>query len=152
MPPKSSKIHLIIAIIAISSSSTYATQTREEAPRFEARANSLTLPAILKDGTAQITSLTQQINRVVVFNTTLKAEPSYVDSLLTQVGAVIDNTGVQINQIGKQPFDQISGGLTESDIKYITTDFLTAVALSVNAPQSIAGAYPELQQSVAQLL
>ncbi|KAG8916919.1 hypothetical protein FRC01_002781 [Tulasnella sp. 417] len=122
---KSFKTYLISFTIILSSPFAYATPAEEGIPRFESRADGLTLPAILQNGAAKITSLTQQINRVVVFNTTLKAEPSYVNSLLTQVGAVIDNTGIQINQIGKQPFDQISGGLTESDIKYITTDFYT---------------------------
>ncbi|KAG9042798.1 hypothetical protein FS837_010387 [Tulasnella sp. UAMH 9824] len=115
---------------------------------FEARASSLTLPAIFKNATAQVTLLTQQLNRVIVFNSTLKAEPSYVTSVLTQVQGVINNTGAQVNQIGQLPFDQISGGLTQSDIQYISTDFITAVATSLNAPQSVAAAYPEIQKSI----
>ncbi|KAG8939194.1 hypothetical protein FRC04_006834 [Tulasnella sp. 424] len=141
----STKISLIAFLTAIGSPSTHAAE-------FEPRASSLTLPDILKNGTSQITSLTRKINSVIVYNDTLKADPSYVGSLLDQVGAAIDNTGAQINQIGKQPFDQISGSLTQSDIQYITTDYVTAVALSINAPQSIAGAYPEIQQGVNQLL
>ncbi|KIO19231.1 hypothetical protein M407DRAFT_31122 [Tulasnella calospora MUT 4182] len=131
----------IVALLAVLSSFVAASE-------FDARASSLTLPAIFKNATAQVTSLTQQLNRVIVFNSTLKAEPSYVTSVLTQVQGVINNTGAQINQIGKLPFDQISGGLTQSDIQYISTDFVTAVAVSVNAPQSVAAAYPEIRQSI----
>ncbi|KAG8945554.1 hypothetical protein FRC04_000688 [Tulasnella sp. 424] len=142
------KIQVFALLAVLNSSVAYGGQVGEGASPFEARASTLTLPDIFKNGTAQVISLGQKLRNVIVFNNTLKAEPAYVQSVLTQVNAVIDNTAAQINQIGKLPFDQISEGLSESDIQYISTDFLNAVAVSVTAPQSIAAAYPEIQKGI----
>ncbi|KIO23817.1 hypothetical protein M407DRAFT_214054 [Tulasnella calospora MUT 4182] len=140
MFPSHTRIQLF-SILAVLSSSVAASDV-------DARATSQTLPDIFKSATSQIASLTQQINRSIVFNKTLTAEPTYVESLLGQVGQVVTKAGDQVNQIGKLPFDQISGGLTQSDIQYLSTDFLTAVVLSVNAPKSVVTQYPEIQKSI----
>ncbi|KAG8945552.1 hypothetical protein FRC04_000686 [Tulasnella sp. 424] len=142
------KFQLVSLVAVLSSSVAYAGQIGKGAIALDARASSLTLPDIFKNGTAQITAITEELQSVIVFNNTLNADPSYVGALLTKVETVVNSTSDQFSQIGKLPFDQISGGLTESDIQYITTDFFTAVALSVVAPQSIAAAYPEIQQSI----
>ncbi|KAG8896111.1 hypothetical protein FRC01_011999 [Tulasnella sp. 417] len=131
----------LVAVLAILSSSVAASD-------LDARASALTLPDIFKNATAQVTSLSKQLQRAIVFNSTLNAEPAYVQSVLSQVDAVIGNTAAQISQVGKLPFDQVSGGLSESDIQYVSTDFLTAVGVSLVAPQSIAEKYPEIQKSI----
>ncbi|KAG8921107.1 hypothetical protein FRC01_000412 [Tulasnella sp. 417] len=131
----------LFAVIAVICSAVAASE-------LDARANTLTLPDIFKNATAQVTSLRQQLQRAIVFNTTLNTEPDYVRSVLSQVNAVIGNTAGQINQIGKLPFDQISGGLSESELQYVSTDFLTAVGVSLIAPQSVTEKYPELQESI----
>ncbi|KIO23812.1 hypothetical protein M407DRAFT_26741 [Tulasnella calospora MUT 4182] len=136
----STKTQLLAVLVALSSSVA--------ASDLDARASTLTLPDIFKNATAQVTSLRQQLQRAIVFNSTLNAEPAYVQSVLSQVDAVIGNTAAQINQIGKLPFDQVSGGLTESDIQYVSTEFLTAVSVSLIAPQSVAEKYPEIQKSI----
>ncbi|KAG8892148.1 hypothetical protein FRC00_012574 [Tulasnella sp. 408] len=135
-----SKIQLF-SILAVLSSLVAASDV-------DARAANPTLPDIFKSATSQVTSLTQQINRSIVFNKTLTAEPSYVQSLLGQVQTVVTKAGDQVNQIGKLPFDQISGGLSQSDIQYLSSDFLTAVVLSLNAPKSVVSQYPEIQKSI----
>ncbi|KAG8945559.1 hypothetical protein FRC04_000693 [Tulasnella sp. 424] len=140
------KIQLFALLAAISSSVAYAGPV--EASAFETRAGALTLPAIFKNATTQVEGLRQKLQRSIVFNTTINGDPQSVQSALTQINAVIGNTAAQINQIGKLPFDQISGGLSQSDIQYISIDFLNAVAVSVVAPQSIAAAYPEIQRNI----
>ncbi|KAG9024301.1 hypothetical protein FS837_005420 [Tulasnella sp. UAMH 9824] len=140
----STKTQLAVVLAVISPAVT--------ASELNARASSLTLPDIFKNATAQVTSPRQQLQRTlagaIVFNSTLNAEPDYVRSVLSQVNAVIGNTAGQINQIGKLPFDQISGGLSESELQYVSTDFLTAVGTSLIAPQSVTAKYPELQESI----
>ncbi|KAG8897222.1 hypothetical protein FRC01_011429, partial [Tulasnella sp. 417] len=64
------------------------------------------------------------------------------------VQTVVTKAGDQVNQIGKLPYDQISGGLSQSDIQYLSSDFLTAVVLSVNAPKSVVTQYPQIQKSI----
>ncbi|KAG8945551.1 hypothetical protein FRC04_000685 [Tulasnella sp. 424] len=142
------KFQLVSLVAALSSSVAYAGHVGEGAIALDARASSLTLPDIFTNGTAQVKAITQQLQRFIVFNNTLNADPSSVEALLTKVQTVVNSTSTQINQIGKLPFDQISGGLTQSDIQYVSTDFVTAVALSVVAPQSIAATYPEIQKSI----
>ncbi|KIO23809.1 hypothetical protein M407DRAFT_26737 [Tulasnella calospora MUT 4182] len=129
----STKIQLV-AVLAVISSAAAASE-------LDPRASTLTLPDVFKNATAQVTSLRQQLQRAIVFNTTLNTEPDYVRSVLSQVNAVIGNTAAQVNQIGKLPFDQISGGLSESELQY-------AVGVSLIAPQSVTEKYPELQESI----
>ncbi|KAG8945558.1 hypothetical protein FRC04_000692 [Tulasnella sp. 424] len=140
------KIQLFTLLAIISSSVAYAEQV--EASAFEARAGALTLPAIFQNATTQVTALNLKLRPVIKFNETINGDPQIVQSVLAQINAVIGNTAAQINQIGKLPFDQISGGLSQSDIQYISTDFLNAVAVSVVAPQSIAAAYPGIQKNI----
>ncbi|KAG8941940.1 hypothetical protein FRC00_012120 [Tulasnella sp. 408] len=140
MVSSSTKIQFVVVLAALSSAVA--------ASDLDTRASTLTLPGIFKNATAQVTSLRQQLQRAIDFNSTLKAEPAYVQSVLSQVDAVIGNTAAQINQIGKLPFDQVSGGLTESEIQYGSTEFLTAVAVTLIAPQSVADKYPEIQKSI----
>ncbi|KIO23804.1 hypothetical protein M407DRAFT_9236 [Tulasnella calospora MUT 4182] len=150
----SAKIQLV-AVLAVISSAAVASE-------LDPRASTLTLPDIFTNATAQVTSLRQQLQRAIVFNTTLNTGPDYVQSVLSQVNAVIGNTAAQVNQIGKLPLDQISGGLSESELQYVSTDFLTAslpllllwnlhltaVGVSLIAPQSVTEKYPELQESI----
>ncbi|KAG8945557.1 hypothetical protein FRC04_000691 [Tulasnella sp. 424] len=142
----SAKIQLFALLAVLSSSVAYAGPV--EASAFEARASALTLPDIFKNATSQVTPLRDALRKVITFNTTIDGDPQFVQSVLAQINAVIGNTAAQVNQIGQLPFDQISGGLSQSDILYISTDFLDAVAVSIVAPQSIAAAYPEIQKNI----
>ncbi|KAG8894626.1 hypothetical protein FRC00_008656, partial [Tulasnella sp. 408] len=83
----SAKVQLV-AVLALLSSAVGASQ-------LDARATTLTIPSIFKNATAQVTSLRQQLQRAIVFNSTLNAEPDYVRSVLSQVNAVIGNTAAQ---------------------------------------------------------
>ncbi|KAG8945560.1 hypothetical protein FRC04_000694 [Tulasnella sp. 424] len=142
----SAKIQLFALLAVLSSSLAYAGPV--DASPFDARASALTLPDIFKNATSQVALLSAQLRKAIVFNKTLNAEPEYVQSVLTQVNAVIGNAAAQVNQIGQLPFDQISGGLSQNDIGYISTDFLDAVVVAVTAPQSISAAYPEIQKNI----
>ncbi|KAG8979341.1 hypothetical protein FRB90_008079 [Tulasnella sp. 427] len=131
----------ILAVLAFLSSAAAAAQ-------FSPRGGDLTLPSIFRNGTAQVTSLTEKLNSAIVFNSSVKTDPQEVTYILDLIGAVVTGTSDQLKQIADAPFDQISGGLEQNDIVYISNQFLTAATLSLTAPQSIAAKYPEIQKGI----
>ncbi|KAG8992000.1 hypothetical protein FRB90_001137 [Tulasnella sp. 427] len=139
MHVSSLKAHLLAVVILFTSSASAST--------LDTRASGLTLPDIFKNGTTQVTALRQQLNRAIVFNKTV-SDPALVQSILTQISSVIDSTASQVNKTGKLPFDQVSGGLSQDEIGYISTDFLNAVTLSLVAPQSVVASFPQIQKGI----
>ncbi|KAG8975198.1 hypothetical protein FRB90_009589, partial [Tulasnella sp. 427] len=99
----------LLAVVVMLASFASASST------LDTRASSLTLPDIFRNATTQVTAIQQQINRAIVFNKTV-SDPALVQSLLTKISSVIDNTAAQVNQTGKLPYDQVSGGLSQDEI------------------------------------